>query len=404
MTTAHALPGPGDLPTPAGTTAAPEEEPAAVELLDAVPAPAGPVDQDQAAEPGEELEDLDDAGKPGEEAPPRPALVLPDLRPYALPDRDTLAELGSLAADVTRTTVPLAGRGLAPLLRAGGVALRAWFTGELAPKVPTLWRLVLVPLLVVYLVAQTVARYPWTPLLLIPALPLAAVLAHRWAARQTEAAAKASGKGGGKGPAEASGKTGKGSPKEASKTPAKSTRKTLTARLAAALSTPPAEASPETPTEPPAEAPEQPEETPSPEAPPTPSRDDLVRALHALIGGSSGVLHTALRDRLRYPSTRAVREALEAAHIPSRSGVRAVGGNGPGVHRRDIPPLPPPQEGPPGSGVVAGQGPTTTPTTRGEGSGEGLGVDGSDQAPAYPFDVVPDPERGPSAWRVVPHD
>lgn len=371
----HAVPAPG-------------EEPAPVELLDAVPAPAGPGEEDQAAEPAE---DLEDAGEPGEEAPPRRALALPDLRPYVTADRETVKGVG---------------RGLVPVFRAGGVVvllvLRGWFSGELAPKVRPLWRLILGPLLTVYAVGQTVALYPWALLLLVPALPLVALIARRWAAVQADRAAKA------KASAKASGKGGKASAKEGSKEPAKSTPNTFAARLAAALSRPspeaPAEASPEPAEEPGEEAGEELEETPVQEAAPAPSRDDIVRALHALVGGSSGVLHTALRDRLRYPSTRAVREALEAAHIPSRSGVRAVGGNGPGVHRRDIPPLPPPREGSPGSGVVAGQGANNNANNAGEGSGEGLGVEGSDQAPRYPFDVVPDPERGPSAWRIIPHD
>lgn len=140
------------------------------------------------------------------------------------------------------------------------------------------------------------------------------------------------------------------------------------------------------------------EETPAEEAPAAPSREDIVRALHALVGGSSGVLHTALRDRLRYPSTRAAREALDAANIPSRPGVRAVGGNGPGVHHRDIPPLPPSREGSPGDSESAGQDANNNANNTGEEARKGLGVERSD----YPFDVLPDPERGPTAWKIIP--
>lgn len=379
-----------------------------------VPAQVGP-------EPGEEpelpaVEELEDAaaGEPGEEAPRRRALTVPDLRPYAVPDRDAVGELRDLAADVTRTTAPRIRRGLVPLLLALLLVLRAWFTGELAPKVPALWRLVGVPLLVAYLAARTVATYPWAPLLLVPALPLAAVIARRWAARQAPAkpAAKPAGKADGKDGAEAAeepagkapaGKAGKGGKAPAGKG-GKFGRPTLAARLAAVLAPAPAEPSPEAPAEPspgtPAEASAEPAEQP----PAAPSRDDLVTALHTLLRGSSGVLHTTLRDHLRYPSTRAVREALDAAHIPSRSGVRSAAGNGPGVHRQDFPPLPPPREGSPGSGCSRRSEAFTNNNNGGEGPGEGLGVEGSEGEREYPFDVVPDPSGRPNAWKVIPRD
>lgn len=407
----HAVPDPEDVPTPAPAAVEtdPGEGPAAVELLAAVPAPADeagdePGDQAAEEEPGEELDNAGDAeeeGEPEEDAPRR-ALTFPDLRPYVTADRATVRELGSLAVDVQRSAAPRVApvfRAVWRAVRAGSVVvllvLRAWFSGEVAPKVPPLWRLILGPLVAVYVVCQTVALYPWSPLALGAAWPLLAVIAQRWAAGQVDRAAKA----------KASGKGGKGAAKEAPKT--------FAARLAAALARPaaapspkePAEASPETPEESPAEpgeeSAEEPEETPVQEAPAAPSRDDLVRALHALVGTSSGTLHTALRDRLRYPSTRAVREALEAAGITSRPGVRAVGGNGAGVHRADFPPLPPPREGAPGADVVAGQEPTTTATTSEEGPGEGLAVDDSDPDPEYPFDVVRDHARGPSAWKII---
>ncbi|QPL14129.1 hypothetical protein QEH48_gp100 [Streptomyces phage TurkishDelight] len=416
----HAVPDPDDVPdpAPAAVETPPGEGPVVVELLDTLPAPAeeaGDELEDQAAdegEPGEELEDADEdeEGDPGEEAPRR-ALAFPDLRPYVTADRETVRELGSLAVDVKRSTAPRVRRGLAPVfravwkaLRAGTVVvllvLRAWFSGEVAPKVPPLWRLILGPLVTVYVVCQTVALYPWSPLVLGAAWPLLAVIAQRWAAGQVDRAAKAkaSGKGSGKG--------GKGTTEGAPKT--------FAARLAAALARPAAEPSPKEPAEASAEAPEEspaepgeeaaeePEETPVQEAPAPPSRDDLVRALHALVGTSSGTLHTALRDRLRYPSTRAVREALEAAGITSRPGVRAVGGNGAGVHRADFPPLPPPREGSPGSDVAAGQEPTTTPTTPEEEPGEGLAVGDSEPGPEYPFDVVRDHAGGPAAWKIIP--
>ncbi len=391
MSAAHALPGPGDHPAQAGPEPGEEPElPAAEELEDAA------------------------AEEPGEEAPPRRAMTVPDLRPYAVPDRDTVGELRDLAADVTRTTAPRIRRGLLPLLLALLLVLRAWFTGELAPKVPALWRLVGVPLLVAYLAARTAATYPWAPLLLVPALPLAAVIARRWASRQAPAkpAGKTDGKDGAEASEESPGKAPAGKARKGGKGPAgkggKGGRPTLAARLAAVLAPPPAEPSPEAPAEAPAEpSPEAPavaSAEPAEEAPAAPSRDDIVRALHALVGGSSGVLHTALRDRLRYPSTQAVREALDAAGIRRRDGVRAVGGNGPGVHRRDIPPLPPPREGPPGSGCSRRSEAFTNNNNTGEGSGEGLAVDGNEGEREYPFDVVPDPSGRPNAWKVIPRD
>jgi hypothetical protein len=424
----HAVPDPDDAPAlaPAAVETAPGEGAAVIELLDTVPAPTAPpedVEEDQAAEAADELEDVEEPGEypdevePGEEDVPPRAFALPDLRPYVTADRETAREFRSLAADVTRTTAPRVRRGLAPvvrglwkIIRAGSVVvlltLRAWFSGELAPKVPPLWRLVLGPLITGAAVFQTVVLYPWAPFFLVPAWPLLAVIAQRWASGQADRAAKT----------KASGKGGKGA--------AKASPKTFAARLTAALTPPPAKRSPEvpegaavepaedSPAEPPAEpggegaeeAGEGPEETPVQEAPPAPSRDDLVRALHALVGGSSGVLDTALRDRLRYPSTRAVREALESAGIPHRDGVRAVGGNGPGVHRRDFPPLPPPREGAPGSGVVAGQDTNNNANNTGDGPGEGLDAEDSDPGRTYPFDTIPDPERGPTSWKIVHHD
>src|SRR5690606_32765193 len=132
-----------------------------------------------------------------------------------------------LAADVTHTTAPRIGRGLLPLLHALALVLRAWFTGELAPRVGGVWRLVLVPLLVLYLAGRTVALFTLAPLRLFPALPVAAVLARRWATRQAD------------------GESGKGTTREAGKT----ARTTLPARLAEALHRAPTAGYPEAPTE-----------------------------------------------------------------------------------------------------------------------------------------------------------
>lgn len=366
----YPVPDPDDTP-PHQAADVPGEGAAAVEP-DPAAEPQDEPAQGLVAEAGDTPEDLDDNAEepgdkePGEEDTPRRALAMPDLRPYVTADLDTAKEFGVLVVEVTRTTAPRIRRAWAPVGAGTRVLFglaRDWFTGKIAPKVPPIWRLLGVPVLVVYAVARTVAVHPWSPAVLVLAWPVAALVAGRWAAV----------------------KAGKGSSKEDSKEPAKAFGKrarrtgasSLAARLAAAFTgpsakasaTPADEAAEETaagPEEPPAEAPV--------EVPAAPSRDDIVKALHALVGTSSGVLNTALRDHLRCPSTRAVREALEAAGIPHRAGVRAMGGIGPGVHKADFPPLPAPREGAQGTGVVAGQEPTTTPTTPEEGPREGFRV------------------------------
>ncbi|WP_407553095.1 hypothetical protein QOM21_23940 [Streptomyces sp. Pv4-95] len=70
------------------------------------------------------------------------------------------------------------------------------------------------------------------------------------------------------------------------------------------------------------------------------------------VGDDNGVLLTGLTAPLRVPATKAVRALLAEHDIPVREGVRTRAGNGPGVKREDLPPLPSPiGEGP--RGVVA---------------------------------------------------
>ncbi|WP_327376214.1 hypothetical protein OG393_21045 [Streptomyces sp. NBC_01216] len=66
---------------------------------------------------------------------------------------------------------------------------------------------------------------------------------------------------------------------------------------------------------------------------------EVVDALHALSKGGQHVLLTDLKNHAGLPDTKAVRRLLDEAGIPIRSGVRAGGKNGPGVHHDDIPPL-----------------------------------------------------------------
>lgn len=71
---------------------------------------------------------------------------------------------------------------------------------------------------------------------------------------------------------------------------------------------------------------------------------DVAEALRRLVGDDRGVLLTRLRDDLGLPDTRTVRNLLDAADIPIRAGVRTSAGNGPGVHRDDVPPLESPHQ------------------------------------------------------------
>ncbi|WP_406428485.1 hypothetical protein [Streptomyces sp. NBC_00147] len=83
-----------------------------------------------------------------------------------------------------------------------------------------------------------------------------------------------------------------------------------------------------------------------------PDPADVADVVRDVIGTGRGALLTGLRGPLGAADTRAVRECLDAAGIPVRPGVRTSGGNGPGVHRDDVPtPRPAPADTP--VGVVA---------------------------------------------------
>jgi hypothetical protein len=65
---------------------------------------------------------------------------------------------------------------------------------------------------------------------------------------------------------------------------------------------------------------------------------DIVTALHGLSpAGAVNVRLTQLQEALGVADTKAVRTLLDQASVPIRSGVRAGGKNGPGVHSDDIP-------------------------------------------------------------------
>ncbi|OKK06431.1 hypothetical protein AMK26_10440 [Streptomyces sp. CB03234] len=115
---------------------------------------------------------------------------------------------------------------------------------------------------------------------------------------------------------------------------------------------------------------------------------DMGTALRHLVGDDNGVLLTGLRDYLKLPDTRTVRNLLHASGIRVREGVRTSGGNGPGVHQDDIPPAPPLTDGAPGDGCCCRSDTNANtnnkhPTSR----REGLRVEAIGQAGAVVHDV-----------------
>lgn len=91
------------------------------------------------------------------------------------------------------------------------------------------------------------------------------------------------------------------------------------------------------------------------EALPQPDPQDVLDLVRDAIGSDRGALLTALRQPLRAADTRAVREALAEAGVPVREGVRTAAGNGPAVHRDDLPAPPPLLASPSPDGVAAGE-------------------------------------------------
>ena len=67
---------------------------------------------------------------------------------------------------------------------------------------------------------------------------------------------------------------------------------------------------------------------------------DIAEALRRLVGDDNGVLLTRLRDDLKLPDTKVVKTLLDEAGIQWKA-VRTKGGNGPGVHKNDIPTVAP---------------------------------------------------------------
>ena len=104
----------------------------------------------------------------------------------------------------------------------------------------------------------------------------------------------------------------------------------------------------------PAEA-DEPSNGPTGDEPGEPDPQDVIDLVRDLVGDDTGVLLTAIRQPLHAADTRAVRALLAAAGIPVRPGVRTARGNGPGVHRDDLPAPAPLPADPSPTAVVAGE-------------------------------------------------
>lgn len=112
---------------------------------------------------------------------------------------------------------------------------------------------------------------------------------------------------------------------------------------------------------------------------------DVGEALRRLVGDDRGVLLTRLRNDLKLPDTRTLRNLLDAADIPVRSGVRTSAGNGPGVHRDDIPPLEDAHEP---HCLCRSDANTNANNDPGEGSEKGLRVEHTGQAGTTVYDLA----------------
>lgn len=83
-----------------------------------------------------------------------------------------------------------------------------------------------------------------------------------------------------------------------------------------------------------------------------PEEVDIVAKLQGLAEGGEHVRLTQLQEAAGLPDTKAVRALLDEAGVRVRSGVRAGGKNGPGVHHEDVPPLPGAGNGAPSGGCL----------------------------------------------------
>ncbi|MEU9861312.1 hypothetical protein AB0D99_10570 [Streptomyces sp. NPDC047971] len=108
---------------------------------------------------------------------------------------------------------------------------------------------------------------------------------------------------------------------------------------------------------------------------------DVVAVLQELGTDGRHVRLTQLQEAAGLPDTKAVRALLDEADIPVRSGVRAGGKNGPGVHHTDIPAHSPTTSAPsPGCCLCSSEAANANTNTR--------------------PDIVQD-EHNPNRWHVV---
>ncbi|MBT2492361.1 hypothetical protein J7E96_28395 [Streptomyces sp. ISL-96] len=375
-----------------------------------------------------ECDDEDDAGEYDEEAPAsRGYMTVPDLRPYI--DPRPLRELGPLAVEAGKTAGPPLLRAIGRFLRELGqmlawygrgigvllVLLAGWLSGKYGKRGSLGARFAVVAFLL-YAAVRLTIQYPYTPWIIGALLLTVTVLAATGnieipmskTTKKDADKGKAAKEKADQAPAKDKTPPAEDSPEgaveevpEVSKEkPAQASRASWATRLFRRPA-PPADA----PDAPPAGTPAEGGEEEPTETPADPSPEAVIRALHHLYRGGSGVLHTTLRDHLRVADTRTVKRLLDEAGITYRNGVRSPAGNGPGTHHQDFPPLPSSQEDPQGVGVVAGQNANTNTNNAERGPEEGFGAQGNkwtaeEIARGFRSIPDPDPERGPCAWKI----
>ncbi|SDM77029.1 hypothetical protein [Streptomyces wuyuanensis] len=114
---------------------------------------------------------------------------------------------------------------------------------------------------------------------------------------------------------------------------------------------------------------------------------DILATLHEAATDGESVLLTQLQKAADLPDTKAVRGLLKAAGVRVRAGVRTPAGNGPGVHHKDIPPLPLSDSGAPSERCLCRSGANAnTNNESGQGPREGLRVEPIGQAGARIID------------------
>ncbi|MFF5668851.1 hypothetical protein ACFY8S_01725 [Streptomyces hygroscopicus] len=393
----HLVPDPDDEPTPPPDTAG-EQHPTQAAPAAEEPGEQHPGDVD---EPGEE-DAPDEDGELGddedEEPAPRRALAMPDLRPYydpswipavinagaegtrrwrqRAPERKAARRAAKAKAAAQAAGEPV-GRARLAAMATDYLAgtrlllghLYAWLSGEYGPKdlkVPA--RLAAVGL-AGYCTVRTVMAWPvWGPVGIVTVWCCAALGAlHRQRAEQAK-----------KQPAPAA---AKGVAKVPGPAPARGAAQAITEGAVDVVEEGPAEAAEEAPPEPP-----------------------LTALIRAQIGTENGVHLADLRPAMRaaFPALAGatdeeLREVLEQAGWDPSKKFRARGRAGrQGVHRKQLPPLPSPGGGP-GHSPQGRDRPRPANSSRAESGGE-RAESGEDRG----VDIIPDPDRGPSAWKVVP--